>query len=399
MALVNETAERNLFYWFVEAATGSTPGVTPTIIWMNGGPGASSMTGLLTENIGPITLSADGALKANPYAWSEFYNVIAIDNPVGSGYSYTGKESYVKSEEEMRQNYHSALEVFFKAHPEYKGNPLWVTGESYGGKYVPNVAFEIHSRGMFPLQGVIIGNGVYSGKIQYPTVPQFAYTQGLIDEHILAIANGRIDRCVGLIEQGKMSEAAKDCEDTVRWIYADNKTAAGVFYYDVGLTDGGFLDHLTTSLSDYLNDPAVRAALHVGDRTWRQADEEGPVADALLPDFTTEQGMRVIEALLDAGKGYQVVTYNGVRDGSMCNHLGNLLSMNALKWTGQAGFQAAETGPWHTGGILAGYERSFGALKYITLQNTGHLVPMIVPDVTLAMVRSIVGKPQTALMV
>eukprot|EP00439_Symbiodinium_sp_Y106_P050860 s404_g6.t1 len=51
--------------------------------------------------------------------------------------------------------------------------------------YVPNVAYEIHIRGEFPLKGIIIGNGVYSGLIQNPTVPEFAYNQGLIDEHQL----------------------------------------------------------------------------------------------------------------------------------------------------------------------------------------------------------------------
>ena len=63
----------------------------------------------------------------------------------------------------------------------------------------------------------------------------------------------------------------------------------------------------------------------MGQRRWRQADEEGPVAEALLEDFESEQGLRAIEALLE--KGYRVVSYNGVRDGSVCNHLGNLLAM------------------------------------------------------------------------
>lgn len=395
-AEVNAELERNLFYWFVEATSGSKPGETPTLIWMNGGPGASSMTGLLVENIGPFTIGADGSLTANNNSWTKYYNVLAIDNPVGSGYSYTGKDSYVKTEEEMRKDYHSALEVFFKLHPEYQKNPIWVTGESYGGKYVPNVAYEIHVQGKFDLQGVIIGNGVYSGRTQWPTVPDFAYAQGLIDDKQYAVARQRMVTCVELIDAGKNNEAANNCEDTVRWIYADNKTAGGIFYYDVGLTDGGFLDHITDALSNYLNDAEVRKALHVGDRIWQQSDETGPVADNLLPDFVTAQGMTVIEALLDAGKGYRVVTYNGVRDGSMCNHIGNLLSMNALKWSGQAAFQAADTAPWRLGSQLVGYERSAGALTYITLRNTGHLVPMIVPETTLAMVRKFVDAPKVA---
>ncbi|CAE7224052.1 AMT1-1 [Symbiodinium sp. CCMP2592] len=184
-AVVNETTDRQLFYWFVEAESGNQPGVTPNIIWMNGGPGASSIMGLMVENIGPLTLQQSGELAENPHAWSGKNNVMIIDNPVGSGFSFTGKESYVKSEKEMREDFYTALKFIFTQHPEYARNPLWVTGESYGGKYVPNVAYEIHIRGEFPLKGIIIGNGVYSGLIQNPTVPEFAYNQGLIDEHQL----------------------------------------------------------------------------------------------------------------------------------------------------------------------------------------------------------------------
>eukprot|EP00931_Biecheleriopsis_adriatica_P044688 TRINITY_DN25587_c0_g1_i2.p1 TRINITY_DN25587_c0_g1~~TRINITY_DN25587_c0_g1_i2.p1 ORF type:complete len:487 (+),score=110.27 TRINITY_DN25587_c0_g1_i2:106-1461(+) len=389
-AQVNSTTERELFYWFVEASTGNKPGVTHNIIWMNGGPGSSSIMGLLAEKIGPVAMdAATGQLAENMHAWTRNSNVLIIDNPVGSGYSFTGKDSYVKTEEEMRKDYYTALQVFFAKHEEYRSNPLWVTGESYGGKYVPNVAYEIHLRGELPLKGVIIGNGVYSGKLQYPTVPEFAYAMGLVDEHMKSKAEARFNKCLQLIDAGKLSEAANFCEDTVRWLYASNETAGGVFYYDVGLDDAGFIDDLTAKLGEYLNSPATREALHVGNRSWRQADEKGPVSDSLLPDFVTEQGMRVMEKLLDADKGYRVVTYNGVRDGSLCNHLGNLLAMKALQWSGTAGFEAAETVPWRPWNTLAGYKRSYGVLTYITLRNTGHLVPMIKPEIAEFMIEEI----------
>ncbi|CAE7205970.1 KEX1 [Symbiodinium natans] len=130
--------------------------------------------------------------------------------------------------------------------------------------------------------------------------------------------------------------------------------------------------------------------------TWCASDAStygivGPVAEGLVNDFETEQGMRVIEALLDAGKGYRVVTYNGVRDGSVCNHLGNLMSMKALKWNGTLAFNAAATTPWRPLGSLAGYQRSSGALSYYTILYTGHLVPMIVPDTARAMIEEIVN--------
>merc|ERR1719461_576548 len=77
-----------LFYWFTEKVGGSVPGETPTLIWLNGGPGASSMTGFLIENIGPYTLDGE-TLTINKYAWTDKYNLLIIDNPVGTGFSNT----------------------------------------------------------------------------------------------------------------------------------------------------------------------------------------------------------------------------------------------------------------------------------------------------------------------
>mmetsp|Transcript_71885 Transcript_71885/g.158986 ORF Transcript_71885/g.158986 Transcript_71885/m.158986 type:complete len:451 (+) Transcript_71885:65-1417(+) len=388
---VNATYDKNLFYWFVEAASGSEPRVTPTLIWMNGGPGASSLMGLLTENIGPLTLDLDGSLKENPHAWSRLYNILAFDNPVGSGYSYTRKGGYVTNEEEMRHDYYAGLTAFFELHPEYRHNPLWVTGESYGGKYVPNVAYEIHLRGELQLKGVIIGNGVYDGRIQYPTIPQFAYMQGLIDQQMLGHFQEKFHHCVELIDGQALAEAERFCEDTVRSLYASNESAGGIFYYDVGMADGNFLDDLTAAMGRFLNNPSTRAALHVGNHTWGQADESGPVSDALVKDFVTSQGLSILSSLIDAGKGYRVVTYNGVRDGSVCNHVGNALAMDQMKWSGQAAFREVQTKPWRLDGKLVGYEKSYGALTYHTILRTGHLVPTVVPEVALGMLRQVVG--------
>ncbi|CAJ1429751.1 unnamed protein product [Effrenium voratum] len=298
----------------------------------------------------------------------------------------------------MRSDFYTALDAFFAKHPEYKRNPLWVTGESYGGKYVPNVAYEIQKRGELALKGIIIGNGIYSGRLQYPTVAEYAYNQGLIDDKVFANATSQFQHCVELIEAGKLVEAEKYCEDAVRDLYASNASAGGVFYYDVGLQDSAFLDTVTDQLSKYLNSPETKKALHVGNRTWGQSDETGPVAEALFADFCTDQGMRMIEALLEGG--FKVVTYNGVRDGSVCNHVGNLNSMEALQWTGAHAFRAAGTAPWRPAGLgLAGYKRSAGPLTYYTLRNTGHLVPMIVPGVLMEVLKETLSANHSATLV
>mmetsp|Transcript_64079 Transcript_64079/g.138728 ORF Transcript_64079/g.138728 Transcript_64079/m.138728 type:complete len:97 (+) Transcript_64079:157-447(+) len=86
----------------------------PLILWLNGGPGASSLGGLLTENIGAMVFNADGTeLVKNQFAWTKFANVLAVDNPVGVGFSAT-KNEYVKSEGEMAEQFQLFFEHFFK---------------------------------------------------------------------------------------------------------------------------------------------------------------------------------------------------------------------------------------------------------------------------------------------
>lgn len=76
----------------------------PTILWLNGGPGSSSQIGNLQE-LGPLQLIRDGDLKIvkNNYTWATKYNILFVDQPVGTGLSYadttSGQKPFVKSME------------------------------------------------------------------------------------------------------------------------------------------------------------------------------------------------------------------------------------------------------------------------------------------------------------
>ena len=93
----------------------------PVVIWLQGGPGGSSMFGLL-EIHGPFQSVFDGNgnvhAEVNPHAWTKEANVIYIDNPVGAGFSYSDK--LPSTEEEVENDLYEFLIQWFQLFPQYQ---------------------------------------------------------------------------------------------------------------------------------------------------------------------------------------------------------------------------------------------------------------------------------------
>ena len=75
---VNSSNNRNLFYWFTKATNSSND----LVLWLNGGPGCSSVSGFFTEN-GPFVVKSDGNIKLNNFAWNTRANVLWLEAPAG----------------------------------------------------------------------------------------------------------------------------------------------------------------------------------------------------------------------------------------------------------------------------------------------------------------------------
>lgn len=129
---VNKTTNSNLFFWHFKAAL--NPETAPVILWLQGGPGASSLFGLFTEN-GPFLVTKTGKVKKRKYSWQTNHNMIYIDNPTGTGFSFTDKdEGYARNEVDVGRDLHEALKQFFTLFPDLVNNDFYLSGESYAGK-------------------------------------------------------------------------------------------------------------------------------------------------------------------------------------------------------------------------------------------------------------------------
>ena len=88
---------------------------------------------------------------------------------------------------DVARDLYEVLRQFFTMFEDYRGNPFFVTGESYAGKYVPAIGYKIHSMGVeakkagINMQGLAIGNGICDPRSQL-NYADFLYQAGMLDE-------------------------------------------------------------------------------------------------------------------------------------------------------------------------------------------------------------------------
>ncbi|VDM55389.1 unnamed protein product [Angiostrongylus costaricensis] len=165
------------------------PSTDPLILWLNGGPGCSSLGGLI-EELGPFKLKHYGnTVYSNRHSWNLFANVLFLESPSGVGFSYNTNNNVTTNDDDVAQHNYQALVDFLRKFPEYHGRATYITGESYGGVYLPTLAVRmINDSANFPnFKGVAIGNGILSFALNYATSIPLFYYHGLIrdDEEVM----------------------------------------------------------------------------------------------------------------------------------------------------------------------------------------------------------------------
>lgn len=173
----------HLHYWFVESE--QNPETDPVVLWLNGGPGCSSLGGFFYEQ-GPFEISTDGKiLNYRKYRWNRVANMLFLEAPVGVGFSYNDLSNYVNSDDQTVKDNLEAMERFFSLFPKYRYNPFYLTGESYAGIYIPTLAQSILKSTAIEtyhgakLNGIAVGNGCTGTEIGICGWYYNNYCQGL----------------------------------------------------------------------------------------------------------------------------------------------------------------------------------------------------------------------------
>ncbi|CAA2999083.1 serine carboxypeptidase-like 18 [Olea europaea subsp. europaea] len=411
---VGETEEVQLFYYFIESE--SNPKTDPILLWLTGGPGCSALSGLFYE-IGPLAFDVadfDGSLPSihqNPYSWTKVANIIFIDWPVGTGFSYANtSKGYSSSDTKSAKDNYTFLRKWLSNHPVFMKNRLYVAGDSYGGKLVPMVALEIlkgNEAGFHPrifLQGYIIGNGVTDPNIDYNERIPYAHRMALIPDEYFESAKISCDgkyynpdpknlQCLYALrpiqESIKNVNGGHILEPKCK-IIAPKPDELG---WDQTLVEDDSIDHLflpskidglwcrpQTYATSYIwaNDPIVQEALHIKKGTitdWTRCNH------SLSYEHNIESVVQYHKIL--SKKGYEALVYSG-------DHDMGVPYMGTLKWIRGLNLTIDdEWRPWNVNGQVAGYTRKYKKndfyLTFVTVKGAGHTAPEYNPEQCLAM--------------
>ncbi|KAG6721440.1 hypothetical protein I3842_03G111600 [Carya illinoinensis] len=430
---IDEQQQRALFYYFVEAE--GNPASKPLVLWLNGGPGCSSVgAGAFIEH-GPFRPSGYNLVK-NEYSWNKEANMLYLESPAGVGFSYSSNQSFYSyvNDEITAQDSLLFLKLWFAKFPEYQNRDFFIAGESYAGHYVPQLAHLIvHSDVKFKLKGIAIGNPLLEFATDFNAPDEYYWSHGLISDAVYsrlskecnssqmmreAIYGGFLSpACTDVYTQlsGQLSLSIDQyyvigdvCEQSsgqsqVETLYHPLQSRVETLSSFHSLSDASSQQPVRQSKEDvcaqenthkYLNRKDVQQALHarlVGVPKWvlcskvpkyDARDREKPTIPVV--GSLVKSGIR---ALVYSGDQDSVIPFTGTR--TLVNGLAMELKLETT----------VPYGAWFEGKQVGGWTQVYGKLElsFASIRGASHTAPASQPQRSLTLFKGfIAGKPLPA---
>ncbi|XP_029164023.1 retinoid-inducible serine carboxypeptidase-like [Nylanderia fulva] len=389
--------DAHMFWWlYYTTADVKSYYEKPLIIWLQGGPGGSSTAYGNFEELG----SLDVNLKPRNYTWVKNYNVLFIDNPVGTGFSYVNSSSaFATTNTEIACDLLECIRGFYDKLPKFKSVPTYIITESYGGKMGAEFAFiwaQAQKTGNIEsnLQGVALGDAWISPIDCVMTWAQFLLNMGMIDTHDFKDIDTAAKKTKEIIKMGEWKMATKHCGITQQIIL--NTTYNIDFYnilekrqfisYDISLYPmwsfvadlfiyGPFIPHQKNLLDNLMNG-SVKKTLDLKVRHGHQSVE---VINYLKEDFM-KPVTNIMELLLNE-TNLKVFVYNGNLD-LVVTTLSTLLWIEKLKWKEADAWKYSIREPIvNKDNVVKGYVKARGNFAMYWVNRAGHMVPKNNPAV------------------
>eukprot|EP00261_Vitis_vinifera_P036657 XP_019077900.1 PREDICTED: serine carboxypeptidase-like 45 isoform X2 [Vitis vinifera] len=397
---VDEKQQRALFYYFAEAET--DPAIKPLVLWLNGGPGCSSLgVGAFSEN-GPFRPSGE-LLVRNEYSWNREANMLYLETPIGVGFSYsTDSSSYAAVNDKITARDNLVfLQKWLLKFPQYKNRDLFITGESYAGHYVPQLAelmlqFNKKEK-LFNLKGIALGNPVLEFATDLNSRAEFFWSHGLISDSTYKMFTSfcNYSRYVSEYYRGSVSSICSRVMSQV-----GRETSRFVDKYDVTLdvcissvlsqskvlSPQQVTETIDVCVEDetesYLNRRDVQKALHA-----RLVGVNKCILDYELLDLEIPT-ISIVGKLIKAG--IPVLVYSGDQD-SVIPLTGSRTLVHGL--AEELGLNT--TVPyrvWFEGKQVGGWTQVYGnILSFATIRGASHEAPFSQPERSLVLFRAFLG--------
>ncbi|CAF2136264.1 unnamed protein product, partial [Brassica napus] len=407
---VGEEEQVQLFYYFIKSE--KNPKEDPLLIWLSGGPGCSSATGLFFEN-GPVTFNVEEgynegsgpALLSTTHSWTKVANIIFLDQPVGTGFSYATTQLLdTPSDSGEAKQIHEFIRKWLSKHTEFISNPFYVAGDSYSGKIIPATVQEIskgNDLGFKPqvnLEGYVLGNPVTDFELDHNHCIPFAHGMALISDELYESLKRN---CKGNYENidPHNTECLKHHDKYLKCISSINVVHILMPRCDPPLflqrrfillrnvsapliADGCYIyTDLIASL--WANDESVRKALHVvkgSIEKWVRCSSGKPY------DFDIKSS--VPYHMNNSIKGYRSIIFSG-------DHDLVVPFPSTQAWIRSLGYSIIdEWRPWMVHNQIAGYTRTYANnMTYATVKASGHTLEFKPNESFIMFQRWISGQP------
>lgn len=398
---------KSLFYWYHAAIEDASD--TPVVLWLNGGPGCSSLGGMWTEH-GPYVLDERLRITLNPYSWNRVANVLYLEQPAGVGFSYPN--ATIDDATTAKDTYDGLL-AFFDAQPKLAGRPFYVAGESYGGHYVPNIveAIEVGNAQLpfasrINLKGFMVGNGYTDWQLDFNANVENGRFHALTSEADFRAAEeacgGDYARCFWPRPGVECPDACGAAVDKATRYAMDGSIDIYDIYEDVCLGNasavatqastleafrgarkarrlGGteisplFGTCIDTYVERYLNDPKVQAAVGVRPGTVPGGRWADCGVMTTQYQFNFESELPKYRKWTEKGD-LQILIYNGDAD-YILSHVGNAAWISSLNLTKSKDWSAWRGSDKQVAGYFEQYATGGIPLTFLTVKGAGHMVP------------------------
>ncbi|KAL2482801.1 Serine carboxypeptidase 24 [Forsythia ovata] len=388
---VNEKHGRALFYWLTEAT--SQPENKPLLLWLNGGPGCSSVAYGASEEIGPFRINKTGSsLYLNKYSWNKVANILFLESPAGVGFSYTNTSSNLKDSGDKRtaQDALVFLLKWMSRFPQYKHRDFYIAGESYAGHYVPQLAKQIYdynkrsSHPIINLKGFIVGNAVTDNYYDSIGTVTYWWSHSMISD--------RTYKSIIKLCDFKSVNTSQKCDDAVN--YATNHEFGDIDQYSIYTPSckatkdntkhsiklkntlirprfSGY-DPCTENYAEkYYNRPDVQKAMHAN--TTGIPYKWTSCSDVLIRNWKDSEVSMLPTYKNLIAAGLRIWVFSGDTD-SVVPVTATRFSLSHLNLKVKTPWY-----PWYSASQVGGWTEVYDGLTFVTIRGAGHEVPLFQP--------------------